>query len=61
VGWPTKEDADAPFERFAQEVQVSPLDWRPWFCLAIAFEDAGDRKRARASMRQADKLSASGG
>ena len=59
-GRPTKEDADAAFERFAQEVQVSAQDWRAWFRLAIAYEDARDRKRARAAMRQAAKLFASG-
>lgn len=59
-GRPTKEDADAAFERFAQEVQISAQDWRAWFRLAIAYEDARDRKRARAAMRQAAKLFASG-
>lgn len=55
-GRPTKEDADAAFEHFAQEAQASPDDWRVWFRLGIAYEDARDRKRARAAMRQAAKL-----
>lgn len=59
-GRPTKEDADAAFEQYAQDVQVSPHDWRAWFRLAIAYDDARDRKRARAAMRQAAKLFASG-
>lgn len=58
-GRPTKEDADAAFEAFAQDVQLTPEDWRAWFRLAIAYEDARDRKRARAAMRQAAKLYAS--
>lgn len=58
-GRPTKEDADAAFERYAQDVQLTPHDWRAWFRLAIAYEDARDRKRARAAMRQAAKLFAS--
>lgn len=60
-GRPTKQDADRAFERFAQDVQLSPDDWRAWFRLAIAYEDARDRKRARAAMRQAGKLFSSGG
>ena len=60
-GRPTKEDADAAFEDFAQRVQESPEDWRAWFRLAIAYEDARDRKRARAAMRQASKLFRSSG
>lgn len=55
-GRPSKEDADAAFEVFAQDVQMSPQDWRAWFRLGIAYEDARDRKRARAAMRQAAKL-----
>lgn len=55
-GRPTKADADAAFEGFAQEVQQSPNDWRAWFRLAIAYEDARDRKRARAAMRRASAL-----
>jgi tetratricopeptide (TPR) repeat protein len=55
-GRPSKEDADAAFEEFAREVQLSPQDWRAWFRMAIAYEDARDRKRARAAMRQAAKL-----
>ncbi len=60
-GRPTKSDADQAFERFAQDVQLAPDDWRAWFRLAIAYEDARDRKRARAAMRQAGKLFSSDG
>lgn len=59
-GRPSKDDADAEFDRYAQDVQVTPQDWRAWFRLAIAYDDARDRKRARAAMRQASKLFALG-
>jgi len=43
--------------RFTEVSQLSESqDWRDWFHIAIAYEDARDRKRARASMRMAEKL-----
>ncbi len=59
-GRPTKADADEAFERFAEDVHERPNDWRAWFRLAIAYEDARDRKRARSAMRRAAALFASG-
>ena len=58
-GRPNKSDADAAFEYFAQDVTERPNDWRPWFRLAIAYDDARDRKRARSAMRRAAALFAS--
>lgn len=55
-GRPTKEDADAAFAEYAQAAQDEPDQWRAWFRLAIAYEDARDRKRARAAMRRAAAL-----
>ena len=55
-GRPTKEDADSNFDHYAQEAEKSSEDWRAWFRLAIAYDDARDRKRARASMRRAAQL-----
>jgi hypothetical protein len=52
-------DRDAADERFAQyerDVQESPDDWRCWYRLAIGYDDARDRKRARAAMRRAIAL-----
>lgn len=43
-------------ERFADrqgEVEANPQDWTAWFRLAVAYDDAGDRRRARAAMRTA--------
>lgn len=48
--------ADARFEQFRDEVDAAPQDWRPWYRLGIAYDDAGDRSRARAAMRRAIAL-----
>lgn len=45
--------ADEAFERYRTEVQADPGDWRRWFRLAWAYDTAGDRTRARRSMRDA--------
>lgn len=45
--------ADAAFGRRRAEVESDPDDWRGWYRLALAYDDAGDRKRARAAMRTA--------
>lgn len=55
-GRPIKADADAAFGEYAEQVEQTPEDWRSWFRLAIAYDDARDRKRARSAMRHAAKL-----
>jgi Flp pilus assembly protein TadD len=45
--------ADARFEMRRVEVEAEPDDWRRWYRLALAYDDAGDRKRARSAMRTA--------
>ena len=45
--------ADAAFEKYKAEAEAAPDDWRVWFRLATAYDAAGDRKRARATMRAA--------
>lgn len=52
--------ADEVFERRRAEVEADPADWRGWFRLALAYDAAGDRKRARAAARQAVRLERSG-
>lgn len=50
---------DAADERFLAEqrrVESAPSDWRGWYRLAVAYDDARDRKRARAAMREAIRL-----
>ncbi|MBT2565791.1 hypothetical protein J7I84_04630 [Arthrobacter sp. ISL-85] len=48
--------ADAEFEKYRAEAEAAPDDWRSWFRLSCAYDAAGDRKRARASMRDAMRL-----
>ncbi|MGH3860912.1 hypothetical protein [Actinokineospora sp.] len=45
--------ADAWFEERRAEVEASPDDWRCWYRLAVAYDVAGDRGRARETMRKA--------
>ena len=45
--------ADEEFEKYRREADDAPDDWRSWFRLSCAYDAAGDRKRARSSMRQA--------
>ncbi|MGA7206466.1 MAG: hypothetical protein WBX27_17775 [Specibacter sp.] len=48
--------ADAEFEKYKAEAEAAPEDWRSWFRLSCAYDAAGDRKRARKSMRDAIAL-----
>ena len=45
--------ADARFAVRRSEVEAAPEDWRCWYRLAVAYDEAGDRRRARAAMRTA--------
>jgi cytochrome c-type biogenesis protein CcmH/NrfG len=45
--------ADALFTRMREQTEASPEDWRAWFRLALAYDAAGDRTRARAAARHA--------
>jgi hypothetical protein len=53
--------ADAAFARYADETRERPEDWRAWYRLALAYDAAGDRKRARAAARAALRLAAGSG
>jgi hypothetical protein len=48
--------ADQEFQKYRAEAEAAPEDWRSWFRLSCAYDAAGDRKRARASMRDAGRL-----
>jgi hypothetical protein len=56
VGWVDRAAADAEFERFRREVDAEPGSWAAWFRLALGYDAAGDRRRARAAMRHAAEL-----
>ena len=51
-----KDAADARFVEYEADVQAHPEDWRCWYRLAMGYDDARDRKRSRAAMRQAIAL-----
>jgi cytochrome c-type biogenesis protein CcmH/NrfG len=55
-GRPERDAADALFAVRRDEVAAAPDDWQAWFRLALAYEDARDRRRARAAMRRAIAL-----
>lgn len=45
--------ADELFPSYRAAVEADPDDWRAWFRLALAYDAAGDRRRARWATRQA--------
>ncbi len=45
--------AGALFDRMRAEAEAAPDDWRSWYRLALAYDAAGDRTRARAAARHA--------
>jgi hypothetical protein len=51
-----REDGDAVFPTYKAEVEGAPESWRAWYRLALAYDAAGDRKRARAAVRTAISL-----
>ncbi len=51
-----RDSADAQFETLKVQAEAEPESWRAWFRLAIAYDDARDRKRARSAMRTAEKI-----
>ncbi len=53
---PIRDSADVRFTFVLRDVERAPGDWRSWFRLSQAYADAGDRGRARKSMRQAVRL-----
>lgn len=48
--------ADAVFAQRRAEAEADPDSWRAWFRLALAYDDAGDRTRARSAARRAIAL-----
>ena len=45
--------ADSVFTARKAAAEAQPDDWRAWYRLALAYDDAGDRTRARAAVRRA--------
>ncbi|MFC5859183.1 hypothetical protein [Agromyces flavus] len=48
--------ADAAFPRFREAVEAEPESWRAWMRLGLAYDAAGDRRRARRAVRTAIEL-----
>ncbi|WP_410613541.1 tetratricopeptide repeat protein [Amycolatopsis sp. lyj-109] len=53
-----REAADAWFEDRRAEVEADQGNWRVWYKLAYAYDIAGDRSRARETMKKAIELEA---
>lgn len=51
-----RNDADARFLEVKDEVERFPEQWQSWFRLGLAYDEAGDRRRARESMRRSLRL-----
>lgn len=48
--------ADEAFDVRQAEVEADPDSWQAWYRLALAYDDAGDRARARSAVRTAIAL-----
>ena len=48
--------ADDAFGAAQADVEAAPQDWAAWFRLGFAYDAAGDRRRARESLRTAARL-----
>lgn len=44
------------FDEARERCEAAPDDWRSWYHLAFAYDAAGDRRRARESLRHARAL-----
>lgn len=51
-----REAADRQFDVYRAETEADPNNWRSWYRLGLAYDAAGDRKRARAALRDAITL-----
>ena len=47
---------DEQFPQFKAEVEAQPENWRAWFRLGLAYDASGDRRRARAALRESIRL-----
>jgi tetratricopeptide (TPR) repeat protein len=55
-GRPERAAADAAFPAFRDAVEYDPDSWRAWLRLGLAYDAAGDRRRARRAVRRAIEL-----
>jgi cytochrome c-type biogenesis protein CcmH/NrfG len=52
-GRPDRSQAEAVFPKYRAEVEANEGSWQAWMRLGIVYDACGDRKRARAAIRQA--------
>jgi hypothetical protein len=50
------EIGETDFEAVKSDAEANPRDWEPWFQVAVAYDEAGDRRQARKSMHHAASL-----
>ena len=55
-GRPERAGADAAFPAFRDAAEAEPDSWRAWLRLGLAYDAAGDRRRARSAVRRAITL-----
>jgi hypothetical protein len=55
-GRPERAAADDAFPAFREAVESDPDSWRAWLRLGLAYDAAGDRRRARRAVRRAIEL-----
>lgn len=55
-GKPIREQADALFPKYQEEVEADETSWQAWMRLGIMYDACGDRKRAREAIRRAISL-----
>lgn len=55
-GRPERSAADDAFPGFRDAVESDPDSWRAWLRLGLAYDAAGDRRRARRAVRRAIEL-----
>jgi hypothetical protein len=55
-GRPERAAADAAFPAFRAAAEAEPESWRAWLRLGLAYDAAGDRRRARGAVREAIRL-----
>lgn len=55
-GRPERAAADAAFPQFRAAAEAEPESWRAWLRLGLAYDAAGDRRRARGAVRRAITL-----
>ncbi|MBL3686552.1 hypothetical protein D3248_06245 [Leucobacter zeae] len=56
TGRVSRETADAAFPQYREAAEAAPGSWRAWMRLGLVYDACGDRKRARAAIREAIAL-----